>query len=65
MIDSVLKIMMMQSQEKADKIIDEIRYVLNNNYNKEISIEYDDSDLLEQDRERIKKEIEKFSKSQS
>ena len=56
-------IMIMQSHEDADKLIKELKHIIdsyqgNNIYN--LNIEYDDKDLLEIDKIRVKQTIEKY-----
>ncbi len=57
-------IMIMQSHEDADKLIDELKKVIDRYCGlpqQEISIDYDDSNLLENDKIRVKKEIKKYA----
>lgn len=57
-------IMVMQSHEDADKLIDELKKVIDKYRGlpqQEISIDYDDSNLLETDKIRVKREIQKYA----
>lgn len=57
-------IMIMQSHEDADKLIDELKKVIDRYRGlpqQEISIDYDDSNLLKNDKIRVKKEIKKYA----
>ena len=57
-------IMIMQSHENADKLINELKKVIDRYRGlpqQEISIDYDDSNLLENDKIRVKKEIKKYA----
>ena len=57
-------VMVMQSHEEADKLIKELKEIIDS-YSafpqQEISLDYDDSNLLEPDKKRVKKEIEKYA----
>ena len=56
--------MVMQSHEDADKLIDELKKVIDRYRGlpqQEISIDYDDSNLLETDKIRVKREIQKYA----
>lgn len=57
-------IIIMQSQEEADEIINKIKQIdkifLNEQEEKIINFEYDDSNLLETDKIRVKQAIEKY-----
>ena len=57
-------VMVMQSHEDADKLIKELKEIIDS-YSafpqQEISLDYDDSNLLEPDKKRVKKEIEKYA----
>lgn len=55
-------IMIMQSHEDADKLIYELKKVINsyNNLPININLEYDDNHLLDSDKKRVKTEIEKY-----
>ena len=57
-------IIIMQSQEEADEIINKIKQIdkifLNEQEEKIINIEYDDSNLLETDKIRVKQAIKKY-----
>ena len=57
-------VMIMQSHEDADKLIDELKKVIDRYRGlpqQEISIDYDDSNLLKNDKIRVKKEIKKYA----
>ena len=57
-------IMVMQSYEDADKLIDELKKIIDRYRGlpqQEISIDYDDSNLLETDKIRVKREIQKYA----
>lgn len=57
-------VMIMQSYEDADKLIDELKKVIDRYCGlpqQEISIDYDDSNLLETDKIRVKREIQKYA----
>ena len=57
-------IMIMQSHEDADRLIDELKKIIDMYYGLpqlEISINYDDSNLLEIDKIRVKREIQKYA----
>ena len=57
-------VMIMQSHEDADKLIDELKKVIDRYCwlpQQEISIDYDDSNLLETDKIRVKREIQKYA----
>jgi uncharacterized lipoprotein YehR (DUF1307 family) len=57
-------IMAMQSHEDADKLINELKQVINSFSNiqrQTISLEYDDSHLLDSDKIRVKQEIKKYA----
>lgn len=57
-------IMVMQSHEDADKLIDELKKVIDRYRGlpqQEILIDYDDSNLLETDKIRVKREIQKYA----
>lgn len=57
-------IMVMQSHEDADKLINELKQVINSFSNiqrQTISLEYDDSHLLDSDKIRVKQEIKKYA----
>ena len=57
-------VMIMQSHEDADKLIDELKKVIDKYRGlpqQEISIDYDDSNLLETDKIRVKREIQKYA----
>ena len=57
-------IMVMQSHEDADKLINELKQVINSFSNVQrqtISLEYDDSYLLDSDKIRVKQEIKKYA----
>lgn len=57
-------IMIMQSHENADKLIKEIKDKIDlySNFPQQtISIDYDDDSLLESDKKRIRKEIQKYA----
>ena len=57
-------IMIMQSHEDADKLIKELKDVIDlysTFPQQEISLDYDDSNLLEPDKKRVKREIEKYA----
>ena len=57
-------IMVMQSHEDADKLINELKQVINSFSNiqrQTISLEYDDSYLLDSDKIRVKQEIKKYA----
>ena len=57
-------VMIMKSHEDADKLIEELKEVIDS-YSafpqQEISLDYDDSNLLEPDKKRVKREIEKYA----
>lgn len=56
-------IMVMQSHEDADKIIEKIKNIIDSyKYlpSQDINLEYDDSFLLDSDKLRIKQEIQKY-----
>lgn len=56
-------IMVMQSHEDADKIIEKIKNIIDSyKYlpSQNINLEYDDSFLLDSDKLRIKQEIQKY-----
>ena len=57
-------IIVMQSHEDADKLINELKQVINSCSNiqrQTISLEYDDSYLLDSDKIRVKQEIKKYA----
>lgn len=57
-------IMVMQSHEDADKIINEMKHIIDSfaNYPEQmINLEYDDTYLLEPDKKRIKQEIKNYA----
>ena len=57
-------IMVMQSHEDADKLINELKQVINSFSNiqrQTINLEYDDSHLLDSDKIRVKQEIKKYA----
>ena len=57
-------VMIMQSHEDADKLIDKLKKVIDKYCGlpqQEISIDYDDSNLLETDKIRVKREIQKYA----
>ena len=57
-------VMIMQSHEDADKLIKELKDVIDlysTFPQQEISLDYDDSNLLEPDKKRVKREIEKYA----
>lgn len=57
-------IMVMQNHEDADKLINELKQVINSFSNiqrQTISLEYDDSYLLDSDKIRVKQEIKKYA----
>lgn len=57
-------VMIMQSHEDADKLINELKKVIDRYHGlpqQEISIDYDDSNLLETDKIRVKREIQKYA----
>ena len=57
-------VMVMQSHKDADKIINELKQVINSLSNiqrQTINLEYDDSNLLEPDKKRVKQEIKKYA----
>ena len=57
-------VMIMQSYEDADKLIDELKKVIDRYRGfsqQEISIDYDDSNLLETDKIRVKRKIQKYA----
>jgi len=61
----VFDIIIMQSQEEADEIINKIKQIdkiFLNEEEKIINFEYDDSNLLETDKIRVKRAIEKYIK---
>ena len=57
-------VMIMQSHEDADKLIKELKEIIDS-YSafpqQEISLDYDDSNLLNLDKKRVKREIEKYA----
>lgn len=57
-------IMVMQSHEDADKLIEELKRIVDSFKNipqQTINLEYDDSNLLEPDKKRVKQEIRKYA----
>ena len=57
-------IMVMQSSENADRLIEEIKRIIDSYKllpQQEINLEYDDSHLLEPDKIRVKKAIKKYT----
>lgn len=57
-------VMVMQSHEDADKLINELKQVINsfsNTQRQTINLEYDDSHLLDSDKIRVKQEIKKYA----
>lgn len=57
-------IMVMQSHEDADKLINELKQVINSFSNiqrQTISLEYDDNHLLDSDKIRVKQEIKRYA----
>jgi len=57
-------VMIMQSHEDADELIEEIKKIIDSYCElpqQEISLDYDDSNLLEPDKKRVKREIEKYA----
>lgn len=57
-------IMVMQSHEDADKLINELKQVINSLSNiqrQTVNLEYDDSYLLDSDKIRVKQEIKKYA----
>ena len=57
-------IMVMQSYEDADKLINELKQVIDSFSNiqrQTINLEYDDSHLLDSDKIRVKQEIRKYA----
>lgn len=57
-------IMVMQSHEDADKLIEELKRIVDSFKNipqQIINLEYDDSNLLEPDKKRVKQEIRKYA----
>lgn len=56
-------IIVMQSHENADKLIEELKQVINQYKTfpqQIINLEYDDSSLLEADKKRVKQAIEQY-----
>lgn len=56
-------IMIMQSHEDANVLIEELKKAIDNYcgmLQQHMSIDYDDSNLLEPDKRRVKREIEKY-----
>ncbi len=57
-------VMVMQSHEDADKLINELKQVINSLSNiqrQTVNLEYDDSHLLDSDKIRVKQEIKKYA----
>ena len=57
-------VMIMQSHEDADELIEEIKKIIDSYCElpqQEILLDYDDSNLLEPDKKRVKREIEKYA----
>lgn len=57
-------VMIIQSHENADKLINELKQVINSFSNiqrQTISLEYDNSHLLDSDKIRVKQEIKKYA----
>lgn len=57
-------VMVMQSHEDADKLINELKQVINSLSNiqgQTVNLEYDDSYLLDSDKIRVKQEIKKYA----
>lgn len=57
-------VMVMQSHENADKLINELKQVINSLSNiqrQTVNLEYDDSYLLDSDKIRVKQEIKRYA----
>ena len=62
-MNEIFEIMIMQSHEDADRLIRELKNNIDINkdtFQENSIIEYDDNNLLELDKQRVREEVEKY-----